>query len=909
LREKSVKKVAPPAIPSHTESEPMSLLAFLPLLALATTPPNQNVSVSIMHAFGDPNVVKDGVNPVGSLAKDAQGDYYGATVYGGVNFGTVFQLTPAGHITILNAFDDPGTTNNYGQTPFASPSFGSNGILYGTCETNSTTHGVLYSITTTGHEAVLHSFPSGGLYPRYLDGAEPESRVIEVGGQLLTTTQHTAGASPIGYGTVSSFDLSGNATILHNFADGTVPNDGTFPSSGLFEAANGNLYGTTETGGTAGKGIIYHVNGGAYAIDHDFLDGSTPNDGSGPIGLCAGPGGLIYGVCSEGGLYGKGMIYWLNGSHVTVIYNFGDPDTEFDGSNPLSMLTEDTDGSFWGTTRYGGSAGSGTVYRFDPTTKVMTIMHSFGDGTVAEDGALPMGDLVHESPGVFVGTTYGGGAYGKGTAFKIIYTSTTTGASPYLVSVTANPTSVIGPAGSLGTATLSSAANQLGGVTVTLKSSSVAAVVPKGVTIPIGVSKGTFPITTVSVTTPVVATISGTWGALTKTATLTVSPRPALAVQSVSVPGFVAAGTAGTGTVQLNETSTSATVVALKCSAPTLATVPATCTVPAGALNTTFSITAAATTVPAQVTVTATYQAVSNTSNKLGIYTPETITTSKPSVTGGTVGEIATVHLGYITTFSANLTPSSGSALVTVPASVGVPAGVSAVAFPVTVLPTATDTLVSVITIGPLFGAPTQTPIGVGTFTDLSPRVLSLACYNSPLPSGTMADFALHLNGPVPSGGLTLTATGSDSSILSGTFKMAGGTSAINFALSTRALALPHTAGIKVTGLQAAATTLVALKGVPIMTISPNPVVAGGSATATVTFGGVATTTAFTLTVKSAQPTVVVPGTVAVAKGVTSVTFPITTKPTAKGAEVQRVIVSVTGGVSAAAVLVVNPTP
>src|SRR5437870_474959 len=81
--------------------------------------------------------------------------------------------------------------------------------------------------------------------------------------------------------------------------------------------------------------------------------------------------------------------------------------------NPDAALIQGSDGNFYGTTEYGGTAGSGTVFKMDASGAVTTL-HSFA----GSDGTLPFAVLIQGSDGNFYGTTYGGGANNDGTAFK-----------------------------------------------------------------------------------------------------------------------------------------------------------------------------------------------------------------------------------------------------------------------------------------------------------------------------------------------------------------------------------------------------------------------------------------------------------------------------------------------------------
>jgi uncharacterized repeat protein (TIGR03803 family) len=115
------------------------------------------------------------------------------------------------------------------------------------------------------------------------------------------------------YGTEANsvFKLTpgGKFTVLHIFGKGK---DGKGPAGAVAQGPNGNLYGMCFGGGTAGDGTIYEVStdGFSYAVLHNFGDGSIPNDGQNPNeNLLLGSDNNFYGTTSQGGSAGKGTIF------------------------------------------------------------------------------------------------------------------------------------------------------------------------------------------------------------------------------------------------------------------------------------------------------------------------------------------------------------------------------------------------------------------------------------------------------------------------------------------------------------------------------------------------------------------------------------------------------------------------
>ncbi len=199
-------------------------------------------------------------------------------------------------------------------------------------------------------------------------------------------------------------------TTLHSFdgTDGAVPN-------GLVQGADGNFYGTTGVGGAInpcsadgdpGCGTIFQITPtGTLTTLHSF----SGSDGANPAaGLIQGSDGKFYGTTSFGGIAGT-IFSIIPGRTPVTLYNFCSQTNCTDGSNPAATLVQGSDGNFYGTTSRGGASDSGTVFKITPSG-TLTTLYSF-DGTTA---ANPSAALVQSSDGNFYGTTISGGALGCG---------------------------------------------------------------------------------------------------------------------------------------------------------------------------------------------------------------------------------------------------------------------------------------------------------------------------------------------------------------------------------------------------------------------------------------------------------------------------------------------------------------
>ena len=252
-------------------------------------------------------------------------------------------------------------------------------------------------------------------------------------------------------GLVSSGVVRGQAvTILDSFngANGAIP-------TGLIQGSDGNFYGTTATGGGNGAGCVYQVTPqGVVTILHKFGDGTVPNDGAMPTaGLIEASDGNFYGTTSRGGSASMGTVYSITSTGtVTILHSFGDGSVAHDGATPHSSLVQGADHNLYGTTSQGGSAGNGTIFSMTLLGSE-TILHSFGDGTISGDGSSPEVGLTPDGQGNFYGTTFAGGTGNVGTVFvmnaqkqvSILYSFTCP--ADFSFSSGATPTFMGGPGG------------------------------------------------------------------------------------------------------------------------------------------------------------------------------------------------------------------------------------------------------------------------------------------------------------------------------------------------------------------------------------------------------------------------------------------------------------------------------
>jgi uncharacterized repeat protein (TIGR03803 family) len=351
------------------------------------------------------------------LVLGKDGNFYGTASGGDYNRGVVFKLTPAGVESVMHSFDP--STGDGGE-----PSgliLGSDGNLYGTADGGGANDaGTVFKITPDGTKSVLYSFKG---YPS--DSAPFDSSLFQASdGNFYGTTEF---GGPDNKGTVFKVSPSGIETVLYSF--GSVANDPAGGFSPLVESDDGNFYGVSGFGGASNHGAVFKITPeGILTLVHSFSGG--PNDGGDPYGsgLLKGSDGNFYGVTSNGGPSDSGIVYKLTpAGDETIIYAFvSSADT---GSHPTGALVEDGDGNLYGGTQDGGYPR--TVYGNQGaslTGQSGTIFEITAAGNAVQlsnfgptdaDGTNPSGPPILGQDGNLYGVTTNGGANGGGVFYKI----------------------------------------------------------------------------------------------------------------------------------------------------------------------------------------------------------------------------------------------------------------------------------------------------------------------------------------------------------------------------------------------------------------------------------------------------------------------------------------------------------
>src|SRR5258708_503402 len=279
---------------------------FVLVLATSAATPAHAQTFKVLYNFkGAP----DGANPIAALIMDAAGNLYGTTLNGGsptcspgggpVGCGTVFRLDPSGNETVLHSFTGPPD----GIEPWAGLLMDAAGNLYGTTliggSASGFPYGTVFKLDLVGNETVLHNFPNS---PG--DGKFPEAALTMDPAANLYGTSALGGS--FGKGIVFKLDPSGHETVVHTFTG----SDGAKPFAGLIMDAAGNLYGTTTAGGPFGRGTVFKLDpSGNVAVLPAFTGGSDGSDSHAALIMDA--AGNLYGTTDGGGTSGFGTVFKL----------------------------------------------------------------------------------------------------------------------------------------------------------------------------------------------------------------------------------------------------------------------------------------------------------------------------------------------------------------------------------------------------------------------------------------------------------------------------------------------------------------------------------------------------------------------------------------------------------------------
>jgi uncharacterized repeat protein (TIGR03803 family) len=271
---------------------------------------------------------------------------------GGAGNGTIFSYDTSSS-AYQNVYQFAGAFND-AATPMAGFT-AVNSTLYGiTWEGGNKNGGAIYRLNSDGSGYGLVQSLGGLGNPT--PGGGPEANMIQVGTKLYGTTTRGGASSQ---GTIFSYDLNTSAVnYLYSFGGGTV--DGAVPHGNLALVGTV-LYGIAEQAGSANQGALFSFDTATsnYSVLHNFVGGT--GDGASPVGGMVQVGTLLYGTTQSGGTAGDGIIYSLDPvTHdFQIVHNF--TGSTSDGAGPASDLTA-IGNTLLGTTSNGGTFSAGTLF-------------------------------------------------------------------------------------------------------------------------------------------------------------------------------------------------------------------------------------------------------------------------------------------------------------------------------------------------------------------------------------------------------------------------------------------------------------------------------------------------------------------------------------------------------------------
>jgi uncharacterized protein (TIGR03437 family) len=328
-------------------------------------------TLTTLYSFSGP----DGGGPggpisVGGLLQGQDGNLYGTTFGGGgpALAGTVFKITTGGTLTTLYAFQHQAD----GYEPTGALAQGPDGTLYGTTFQGGGGCGSVYSVTADGAFSSLFPFCSDNSDPEYVNGVDPLGGLVRgADGNLYGTT--TAGGA-FDNGEIFQITPSGALTVLYSF--GTTLAQAFYPIT-VFQASDGNFYGATDwnglttTNGTCpgqACGTIFKLApGGTLTTLHAF----SGSDGVAADALVQGLDGNLYGTTGTGGSGtggtgtvckdGCGTVFQMSlGGAFATLYNFSSA-----GVSAPTGIIQGKDGALYGTAT-GQSGNNGVIFRLTP---------------------------------------------------------------------------------------------------------------------------------------------------------------------------------------------------------------------------------------------------------------------------------------------------------------------------------------------------------------------------------------------------------------------------------------------------------------------------------------------------------------------------------------------------------------
>jgi uncharacterized repeat protein (TIGR03803 family) len=318
---------------------------------------------TVIYSFGGtPN---DGILPNVAVTSDGKGNLYGTTTMGGANgYGTIYQLSNSGNGEWIERTIHSFTAVNGSN---ALPAVDPVGNLYSTTDGDGTCgFGTAFELspTTTGdwNETILLNFcPQGG------GGVEPGHLILDSAGNLYGAAGGGMHRGGVVFELLPSANGAWTETVLYSFT--AASRNGYTPFDLVLDSA-GNLYGAMLGGAYNTQALfkLTRTTVGSWT-KKTLYSFKTVKDGLFITGLTLDTLGNLYGTTNEGGTHGNGTVFEVSSSAgeawtEKVLHSF--PGNAADGTNPLGNLALDAAGNLYGTTADGGIHVGGTVFQVIP---------------------------------------------------------------------------------------------------------------------------------------------------------------------------------------------------------------------------------------------------------------------------------------------------------------------------------------------------------------------------------------------------------------------------------------------------------------------------------------------------------------------------------------------------------------
>jgi uncharacterized repeat protein (TIGR03803 family) len=273
--------------------------------------------------------ISNGQLPRSTLIQATDGMLYGITEKGGVNnLGIIFQYNPLLN-TLTKKIDFDGSIK--GSEPWAGLFQANDGMLYGTTSKGGINNkGVLFQ-----YDFFMNTYNKKIDFDGLTNGSEPIGALIQAADMKLYGSTNGGGVNS--KGTLFQYDLNTNTLVKKIDFDGI--SNGQYPVNNVIEAIDGNLYGTTGSGGINDYGVLFQYNTttGNYSKKIDF---DAVNNGFIPGKLLQALNGNLYGTTAIGGINNKGVMFQYDFVSNTFFkkIDFTGPDGAFLGSNYLMEM-------------------------------------------------------------------------------------------------------------------------------------------------------------------------------------------------------------------------------------------------------------------------------------------------------------------------------------------------------------------------------------------------------------------------------------------------------------------------------------------------------------------------------------------------------------------------------------------